>query len=373
MLTKFLLSNAKSLVGSELKGSVKNLISKFKEKSKEEIDKEIISKIGYSTHHFKLNKNQEVVFTPSSVFFNEWLSNSPLIKQPLTRDEETGQTYYGEKIINSSLKKELIDLFSKNTGITNSSLVSHFDGAIKLIEVSDYNSKKFKDYFSGWDSSNESVIDTWISSVFPNNKFTNLEFSQKLFRKWIIGTAKRAISPGAPLDGCLVLKGPGAIGKTSFFRNILPNPFDNRTGEILCNVKNAQKFVENILGKTVACFDELSVLEFQRSTETLKQLLSSQFIDVRLPYRRDPQHYLLRQGFCGTTNKNNFIKDPFLSRRLWVIEITSDERANFDYLISNRDMLWKEAVYCALNNEKYLLSKEEQVELESLNKNYLLV
>ena len=120
------------------------------------------------------------------------------------------------------------------------------------------------------------------------------------------------------------------------------------------------------------CFDELSVLEHQNTRETFKQLLSSQAVDVRLPWRKDPQRFLLRSGFGATTNKDKFIFDPFLSRRMWVIELNNSQRLNFDFLFANRDNLWKEALYLANKGESCYLSQEEQFKLEENNKKYLV-
>jgi predicted P-loop ATPase len=197
------------------------------------------------------------------------------------------------------------------------------------------------------------------------------EHARLLFRKWIVGTAARTIHPGKSLDGCLVLQGETGIGKTQFFRQILPSPFDGRTGEIYCDIKNPNKFVEALLGKTVACFDELSVLEHAKTLETFKQLLTSQFIDVRLAWARTVRRFNMRVGLGGTSNKTKFITDPSLSRRLWVIELNPSQRLDFDYLSANKEALWKEAVYFAEQGESCIMTPEEQKMIEEYNAKFM--
>jgi len=369
--TKTAVSAARSLLLSEVKGSVKSLINKKRAKTITEVHQEMMSTIGYTTSHYSINKAQELIYKPSAVFFHEWLTHSPLVKEKFIRDEETGHIFVNGEQVTNALKLDLINRFVNSTNIKVASLTSHLENALKLLDVSDYNSDKFAKHFSGWDHNRASVIDNWMINVFGDTLATDPEYATKLFRKWIIGTARRATEPGALFDGCLVLRGPAGVGKTAFFRNLLPEPFNTRTGEIYCDVKSPQKFVESIKGKTIACFDELSILDYPQAEEVFKQLLSSQFIDVRLAWAREPRRYALRQGFSATTNKEQFIPNEFFSRRLWTINL-SKGRINFDYLINNRQALWQEAFYCATQKEQCILSINEQRLVEEYNTQYLL-
>jgi hypothetical protein len=369
---KTAVSAARSLLLSEVKGSVKSFINKKRAKTIDDIHQEMLKSLGYLTSHYAVNKAQEIIYKPSAVFLHEWLMNSPLVKEKIVRDEESGHIYIDGELVSNAKKLDLIGRFIGSTNIKVASLASHMDNALKLLDLSDFNSSKFKNHFSGWTEGRESVINHWIPNVFGDALETNPDYATLLFRKWIIGSARRAINPGGTFDGCLVFRGPAGVGKTAFFRNLLPEPFETRTGEILCNVKNPQKFVESIKGKTVACFDELSVLEHPSSEETFKQLLSSQFIDVRLAWAREPRRYALRQGFSATTNKEQFIPDAFLSRRLWTISLNGNGRMNFDYLFGNRKALWEEAVFLAQKEESCILSFDEQKLVEQHNEKYLV-
>lgn len=371
--TKTAVSAARSLILSEVKGSVKSFLNKKRAKTIDEVHKEMMQTIGYITSHYTINKAQEIIYKSSGPFCHEFLTTSPLITEKILRDEESGHIYVDNELITNSKKLDFINRFIKATNIKNPSLNSHMESGFKLIDFSDANAQKFKKHFDGWNPENKSIIDQWLVNVFGDTLNTDLTYANFLFRKWIIGCAQRAITPGSTLDGCLTLSGASGVGKTAFFRNLLPPPFNNRTGEIYCNIKNPVKFVENIKGKTIACFDELSVLDNVASEETFKQLLSSQFIDVRLPWAREPQRYALRSGFCATTNKETkFIPNEFFSRRLWVIQLNKG-RINFDYLFANRAELWKEAVYLALKNEEHcILQKNEQLQVEEKNQTYLL-
>lgn len=365
-------SAVKSLLSSGIKKTAKDLFKSQLKKSQQNIENEMLSSLGFITQHYKLDKDQKIIYKPSSLLMHEWITNSPKVKNLILRDEETGQAYINDKPISNSSKIELINLFSKDTGITSSSMSGWFDAALKLLDPVDYSSMLFKQEIPAWDPNNKSIIDNWLPNTFGSALETDKEYATFLFKKWITGTAKRIIQPGSSLDGCLTLQGPAGVGKTISFREMLPYPLSSRTGEIYCNVKNPQKFVEAIIGKTIACFDELSVLENKRSEETFKQLLSSQFVDVRLVWRKDPQRYLLRQGFSATTNKKQFITDEFLSRRLWTIKLNNSSRINLDYVIENRKSLWSEAMFLAMNGGNQILSFEEQKIVEENNSEFII-
>jgi hypothetical protein len=370
---KTAVSAARSLLLSEVKGGVKSFINAKRAKTIQDIHQEMMKSLGYTTAHYAVNKTtQELTYKPSAIFLHEWLTSSPLVKEKIVRDEESGHVYIDGELASSPKKLDLINRFIASTNIKVASLPSHMESALKMIELSDFNATKFKTALAGWDPNRESIINTFLPTAFGEVLATDPAYATLLFRKWVIGTAKRAMTPGVSFDGCLVLRGPGGVGKTAFFRNLLPEPFHTRTGEIFCNVKNPQKFVESIKGKTIACFDEMSVLDHYRAEESFKQLLSSQNVDVRMAWAREERRYALRQGFAGTSNKAQFIPDQFFSRRLWTIDLREPGRLNFDYLFANRTALWQEAVYLAKQNESCMLSVEEQQLVEQNNATFIV-
>jgi hypothetical protein len=371
LLTGILLSTGKSLVTSELKKQAKGIIGARFAKTPEKARQEAAQMLGYETDHFTMDKKENIVFKSSSDFMHEWLTKSPYTVNKLMKDEENGQVFFNGLPLSPSIKMDLITKFRKATNINSPAVAGHLENALEFLDLSDFTSLKFKKEFAGWDPSQESVIDTFLPRAFGTALAPeDVPDASRLFRKWIIGTAKRALEPGSSHDGCFTIKGPAGVGKTRFFRELLPEPFNNRTGEILCDIKSPQKFVESIVGKTVACFDELSVLEVPKTQETFKQLLTSQFIDVRMVWARKPQRYALRQGFAATTNRDRFIPEKSFKRRMWVVKLNSSQRLDFDFLHDNRKALWQEAVYLVGKGETGILSYDEQKALEEANTIY---
>lgn len=372
MMSSVLQSSAKSLLTGGIKKGVKTLIKQQLQKSPQDIEKEIMGQLGYLTSHYKLDKDQNIVYKPSSVFMHEWLTHSPKIKDRVIRDEEDGEVFVDNVPLTNQVKVELIHLFIKDTNAQSSALSSHFDAALKLLEVSDYNAIKFKKHFTGWDNTHPSIIDTWLEKCYGANFSDDPVYCNLIFRRWIIGAANRIMNAGSTLDTCLVFQGKSGIGKTQHARKLLPTPFDNRTGEIYCDVRNTTRIQEALLKHSLATLDELSILDHPNTVETLKQLLSSQFIDVRLAYRRSPQRFKMRTALLGTTNKERFIADAGLSRRLLVIPLSDTVHLDFIFLEANRTALWREACFLALRGDTYILTPQEQQSVQEHNMQFML-
>lgn len=373
MLTSVVQSSAKSLIGSGIKKTVGDLIRRHTAKSPETIEKEIVGKLGFSTSHFKIDKGQVISFKSSPVFLHEWLLKSPLMKDKIIRDEENGQVFFNGNPINNSMKLEIINEFVKNTGVQSPALSSHIEAALKLYDATDFIGKKFAFNLSGWDINNPSTIDTFLEGCFGKDFAPDTAYSNKIFRKWMIGTARRITQPGSVLDWALILQSKkGGIGKTALLRNLMPKGFETRAGEIYCDVKDARKFAENLIGLSVANFDEMSFSENADSTETFKMLLTSQFYTCRLAWRRDPQRFNLRNSFAGTTNKTQFITDPTLNRRLGVIDLVGNQKIDFNYLDAHKTKLWQEAIFLAQRGDECIMDPAEQKETEERNIKFLV-
>lgn len=372
MLTSVVKSSAKSLMSQGIKSTAKGLIKQYMAKTPEQIETEIKNQLGYLTSHYKLDKEQRISFKSSSVFMQEWLTHSPLVAGKLFRDEEDGQVIHNNEPLTNSGKVAILHQFIKATNAQSSAISGHFDAAIKLLDAVDYNGMKFKREMTGWNPSNTSVIDTWMERCFGSALVSDPTYTRMVFRRWIIGAANRIINPGCSLDGCLILMGAPGIGKTQFLRQIMPSPFDTRTGEVYCDLKNANRFVEGMIGKSIVNFDELSILDYPKTTEIFKQLLTTQYWDVRLAWRRNVQRFRARAAFGGTTNKTQIIPDANLSRRLWVIELSDAQRLDFDFMNANKKALFQEAVYLAQNGGSCILTPEEQIQVETINRKYMI-
>jgi hypothetical protein len=375
----FLQKMAISIASSEAKRLIKKAISSktggFFEKLMAEKPEKTAARveeiIGYPTSHYKLGKDRSIQFKPTPIFLFEFLTMAPQNVGRLIKDEESGQVFIDGVLMDNATKIKLINNFLEVTKVPATNIHNAFEAALKLFTPEDLVASKFKSAFVAENDSTE-IIDNFLFNCFGEGISTDLPYANNLFRKWVVGTARRAMSPGERLNGCFTFSGPPGTGKTSFFRQMIPPPFDMRTGEVDCkDIKSPDKLIETIIGKTIVCFDELAVLS-RFNIEAFKSLMTKQSIQVRLPYHKAQSLYQIRTGFSATTNKVQFITDGNMSRRMWVIELNGKKRCDFDYLHANREALWKEAVRLAGTDFSCDLSPEEQTVVETVNAKHLI-
>jgi predicted P-loop ATPase len=127
-----------------------------------------------------------------------------------------------------------------------------------------------------------------------------------------------------PNDLCLILLGEPYIGKTMFFKNLLP--------EELRHLFSVQSFKADKDGKRDASKyllildDEFRGLKMATS-EALKSQLSLTTINLRVPYGRKPHPFKRIASYCAVSNERFILKDPTGNRRLicfWVESIDWD-------------------------------------------------
>ncbi|MDY6231921.1 VapE domain-containing protein [Peptostreptococcus porci] len=165
------------------------------------------------------------------------------------------------------------------------------------------------------------------------------------------------------IEGTLVLKGPQGIGKTTWFRNLVPKGFF-KEGAILNDHKDTKietyKYILVELG-------ELETTTRKEATGFLKNELTRTSIEYRVPYAKSSIKFARHTMFCGTVNEDTFLKDSTGNRRFWVIPVKS---IDLDTQININD-LWAEIVTTFRLGCIWYLDKDEKQLLEQLNKNYV--
>jgi predicted P-loop ATPase len=162
-------------------------------------------------------------------------------------------------------------------------------------------------------------------------------------RRQLIGLVARAMNPGCKLDTALVIHSPQqGIGKSTMWA-ILGGPwFSDSLGDL----RNLKDDVLQLHSAWIHEWGEIDAVVGKRESETLKKFLSATRDDVRKPYGRGVETLVRSCGIVGTTNRNDFIKDPTGNRRFPVVAVNE---VNTDWVHANRDAIWGSAL-AALNS-----------------------
>ena len=139
--------------------------------------------------------------------------------------------------------------------------------------------------------------------------------------KWLLSVV--ASMHGTYSVMCLVLCGAQNVGKTRFFRNLLPDELANFYAESkLDEGKDAELLM---CKKLIICDDEFGG-KSKQDAKKFKELISKQVFSVRKPYGRVSEDLPRYAVLCGTSNEEEVLNDPTGNRRILPLNIAVARR-----------------------------------------------
>jgi predicted P-loop ATPase len=185
-------------------------------------------------------------------------------------------------------------------------------------------------------------------------------------RRTLIGAVARALDPGCKLDTCLVLQGAQGIRKSSFFKVLAGDWFDDSMGD------SSDK--DERLKLHTAWFVEWAELEStfrRRDQSATKAFISCAIDNIRPPYARSIKALKRPSIIVGSTNQDEFLADPTGNRRFWVVPVGA-ETIDLEALGQERDRIWAAATAAYMLGEPWWLEAHEQPEAEADTANYAM-
>ncbi|MEP4595664.1 MAG: VapE domain-containing protein [Cyclobacteriaceae bacterium] len=245
----------------------------------------------------------------------------------------------------SYLSVSIIELLLKSAVVKCDSGLSQF-----MQQLSEYDGKR--DY---------------ITDIADTIKTKNQEVLRDRFKRWFVGLVACITTPGVVNDLILVLTGGQGIGKTRFFKRLMPGILANYLVQKLPKLRD--KDTEIMLAENVLfVIDEVDTLNFKENT-ALKELITTQKVKVRKPYDKKQEEYKRLATFGATTNKKQFLTDSTGSRRYLCFEAESID-LNVELPIK---MAFSQALFEIKQGFKYWLDQEDIAEQEVLNQEFQFV
>lgn len=226
-----------------------------------------------------------------------------------------------------------------------------------LVELAEQNQySPIEEYLRGLPiPTDTSILDNLAEKYFGQKG----KIYQTFVRKTLIGAVARALRPGCKLDTALILQGKQGYKKSSFFKSLAGNYFDDSLGAVSDKDERLKLhrawFVE---------WSELESIFKRRDVSQTKAFLSSSVDAIRPPYCRDTQDFARSSIIVATTNKDEFLSDETGNRRFWIVPIK--KRINIDLLKQERDAIWAAAVLAFDQKEEWWLEYEEELAAETL-------
>lgn len=190
-----------------------------------------------------------------------------------------------------------------------------------------------------------------LDDVAPRFFRAHSRLHQTMVRKWLIGAVARAMEPGCQMDYCLVLQSDTqGLGKSTSFRE-LASP------EWFCSTfpDDEKDQTLNIHSSWIFELAELEAVTGSKAAGKLKNQITTAIDVFRAPYGQRPERHARSGVFCGTVNKQTFLKDDTGNRRFWVVPIEGTEKLDREGLAAARDGIWKAAVLAWRAGERPML------------------
>jgi putative DNA primase/helicase len=207
-----------------------------------------------------------------------------------------------------------------------------------------------------------------LDSFFDTVK-SSADIKHKLMRKWGIQAVAAAFSPdGIAAQGILTFVGPQNIGKTTWFRKLVPDELDSvLTGHTLDLKSKDSIFIA--LTYWIVELGELDATFKKSEVSAMKAFITQPQDKLRRPYAAVESNFGRRTVFGGSVNGEEFLADPTGNRRYLTIPVDGFE---FDHNV-DMQQVWAEFHSLWKNGEAFFLSMDEVSELNTHNEQFTII
>lgn len=225
------------------------------------------------------------------------------------------------------------------------------------------------DWITGqpWDGVNR--LPTLQQTLIVADDFP-VDLRNVLMYRWMLSATAAAVLPkGFHARGVLTLQGPQGIGKTSWIRNLVPEPLRSSVLKIDHHLDPNNK--DSIISAVSHWIVEIGELDssFRKDVARLKGFLTGDQDKVRRPYARADSSYQRRTVFTASVNETSYLVDNTGNSRWWTLPVIN---IDFNHGI-NMQQLFAQLKIDVDRGEQWWLTPAEETMLAEQNKQHLSV
>ena len=180
-------------------------------------------------------------------------------------------------------------------------------------------------------------------------------YTREVTRKALLGAVARIMSPGCKHDHILVLVGPQGCRKSTTLARLGKSWFSDSLYTL-----SGKDAYEQLQGYWIIEMGEMAATR-KAELEQIKQFVSKQSDNFRSAYARRTQEHPRQCAFFGSTNDEEFLRDPTGGRRFWPVVVTEEGRKRADGFTDEIvDQVWAEIVTRYNAGEQWYLSENAE-------------
>lgn len=183
---------------------------------------------------------------------------------------------------------------------------------------------------------------------------------QTLMLRWLVSAVAAAFKPdGVSAAGVLVLQGEQHLGKTHWFKRLVPQDLELSKDGMLLRPDDKDS-VKQCVSYWLVELGELDATFRRSDIAALKSFLTNDRDVLRRAYARRESTYARRTVFFGSVNPKDYLHDPTGNRRYWTISCEAIDNTH----TINMQQVWAQVLKLFRDGEGYYLTKPE---LDALN------
>lgn len=158
--------------------------------------------------------------------------------------------------------------------------------------------------------------------------------------KTLVAAVARIYEPGHKFDYVPILEGVQGKRKSTFIETLAFGWFAELEGDL----HDRKGMVEKMQGAWILEIPELQGFSKAEVT-TIKGLVSARQDKVRMAYARRAVIFYRQCVFMGSTNEDEYLRDPTGARRFWPIHCAIEGEIDITLLRHNLPQIWAEALH----------------------------
>lgn len=189
---------------------------------------------------------------------------------------------------------------------------------------------------------------------------------ETLIKRWMISAIAAAYSPtGISAAGVLVFQGGQYLGKTKWFKSLVPQELDLVKDGMLLRPDNKDS-VKQIVSYWLVELGELDSTFRKADIAALKAFITKDSDELRLAYARKESQFARRTVFFGSVNPREFLNDNTGNRRYWTVEC---EHIDHSHTL-DMQQVWAEFLAMWRGGEGCYLTPDEMQLLNAHNESF---
>jgi hypothetical protein len=140
-----------------------------------------------------------------------------------------------------------------------------------------------------------------------------------LLEKWLISCVAAVYHPKYKGRGVLTLQGRQSMGKTTWFKNLVPKENGEWFREGMSLDPRNKDTVLSSISSWIVELGEIGSTFKRADIDSLKAFLTSDTDTIRAPYARTYEVFQRRTVFCATVNEKESLNDTSGNSRFWII------------------------------------------------------